>query len=74
MVDSSLRTENMGERVIIHEVGPRDGLQNEAVVLPTDQKVGLVARLQAAGCSQVEVSSFVRPRWVVDCLECGRRC
>jgi len=64
MVDSSLRTENMGERVIIHEVGPRDGLQNEAVVLPTDQKAGLVARLQAAGCPQVEVSSFVRPRWV----------
>ncbi len=64
MVDSILRTGKMGEQVTIHEVGPRDGLQNEPAVLPTGQKAELVARLRAAGCSQVEVTSFVRPRWV----------
>jgi hydroxymethylglutaryl-CoA lyase len=50
--------------VTIYEVGPRDGLQNEATVVPVDVKVELVERLVAAGLPVVEVTSFVHPRWV----------
>ena len=51
-------------RVFITEVGPRDGLQNEKVPLATDVKVELCERLLAAGVSQLEVTSFVSPKWV----------
>ena len=54
----------MTERVQVYEVAPRDGLQNEATVLPTELKVELIHRLAAAGYSDIEVSSFVRPRWI----------
>lgn len=50
--------------VRIYEVSPRDGLQNEAAVVPTAEKAELVARLAAAGLPDVEVTSFVRPRWI----------
>ncbi|MGV3719602.1 MAG: hydroxymethylglutaryl-CoA lyase [Actinomycetota bacterium] len=49
------------ERVRLVEVGPRDGLQAVAAAVPTEQKIGLVRRLAAAGCPEIEVSSFVRP-------------
>jgi hydroxymethylglutaryl-CoA lyase len=52
------------ERVTIYEVGPRDGLQNESVVLPVEVKAEFVRRLVAAGLPAVEVTSFVHPRWV----------
>jgi hydroxymethylglutaryl-CoA lyase len=52
------------ERVTICEVGPRDGLQNEAVTVPTEVKVEFVRRLVSAGLAVVEVTSFVRPGWV----------
>jgi hydroxymethylglutaryl-CoA lyase len=52
------------ERVQVYEVAPRDGLQNEATVLPTEQKVEFIRRLVASGYSDIEVSSFVRPRWI----------
>lgn len=48
----------------VYEVSPRDGLQNEPTVLSTDMKLGLIQRLIDAGCRDIEVSSFVRPRWV----------
>lgn len=48
-------------RVRIHEVGPRDGLQNEAGVVPTEAKIEFVRRLVRAGLGTVEVTSFVRP-------------
>jgi hydroxymethylglutaryl-CoA lyase len=51
-------------RVTLVEVGPRDGLQNEAAPVGTGDKVALVHRLQAAGCKEIEVTSFVSPRWV----------
>lgn len=54
----------MGERVIITEVGPRDGLQNERVVPPTEAKVAFVDALTEAGCPSIEVTSFVHPRRV----------
>lgn len=52
------------EAVRIWEVGARDGLQNEAVSVPTEVKAELVSRLVAAGLRTVEVTSFVSPRWV----------
>ncbi len=51
-------------RVTVHEVGPRDGLQNEQQTVPLEVKVELVERLVAAGLPTVEVTSFVSPRWV----------
>jgi len=50
--------------VTLVEVGPRDGLQNEAAPVSTALKVELVQRLQAAGCREIEVTSFVSPKWV----------
>ncbi|MCC6623860.1 MAG: hydroxymethylglutaryl-CoA lyase [Deltaproteobacteria bacterium] len=54
----------MSEPVYITEVGPRDGLQNEKVVIPTEAKVAFIEALVAAGVRQIEVGSFVSPRWV----------
>lgn len=47
--------------VTVYEVGPRDGLQNESVVLPTALKAELIRRLAGAGLPAIEVASFVRP-------------
>jgi len=58
------RLEGLPERVTIWEVGPRDGLQNEATVVPVEVKVELVERLVDAGHTVVETTSFVRPEWV----------
>src|SRR5262245_61184744 len=51
-------------RVSIVEVGPRDGLQNEKAVVPTEAKIAFVDRLTAAGHLRIEVSAFVSPKWV----------
>ncbi|MFE5853598.1 hydroxymethylglutaryl-CoA lyase [Streptomyces sp. NPDC056500] len=51
-------------RVRIHEVGPRDGLQNEKAVVPTEVKAEFIHRLAAAGLTTIEATSFVHPRWV----------
>jgi hydroxymethylglutaryl-CoA lyase len=50
--------------VTLVEVGPRDGLQNEAAPVSTAHKVELVHRLQDAGLREIEVTSFVSPKWV----------
>jgi hydroxymethylglutaryl-CoA lyase len=50
--------------VKIIEVGPRDGLQNEAQTIPADIKIELVNRLSQAGFANVEAASFVSPKWV----------
>ncbi len=52
------------KRVRIVDVGPRDGLQNEKAVVPTDVKVSLIERLADAGVRNVESTSFVSPKWV----------
>ncbi len=52
------------KRVRIVEVGPRDGLQNEAKSVPTAVKVELIERLAAAGLPAVEATAFVSPKWV----------
>ncbi|MEU5805710.1 MULTISPECIES: hydroxymethylglutaryl-CoA lyase [unclassified Streptomyces] len=51
-------------RVRIHEVGARDGLQNEKSAVPTAVKAEFIHRLAAAGLTTVEATSFVHPRWV----------
>lgn len=51
-------------RVRIHEVGPRDGLQNEKGVIPTEVKAEFIHRLAEAGLTTVEATSFVHPKWV----------
>jgi len=51
-------------RVTLVEVGPRDGLQNEKQPVTSAVKVELVHRLQAAGLREIEVTSFVSPKWV----------
>ncbi|MEO3858022.1 hydroxymethylglutaryl-CoA lyase [Acrocarpospora sp. B8E8] len=51
-------------RITIWEVGPRDGLQNEAAILPIEVKVELVERLADAGHTVVETTSLVHPAWV----------
>ncbi len=50
------------DRVRIYEVGPRDGLQNESVVLPTATKLRYIELLVAAGLREIEATSFVSPR------------
>lgn len=51
-------------KVKLVEVGPRDGLQNEKQPVPASVKIELVHRLQEAGLTEIEVTSFVSPKWV----------
>jgi len=55
---------NVPARVRIVEVGPRDGLQNEAAQIATADKIAFVDRLSDAGHGTIEVSAFVSPKWV----------
>jgi hydroxymethylglutaryl-CoA lyase len=57
-------TVGLPERVTIYEVGARDGLQNEAAVVPVEVKVEFLTRLAAAGLGVLEATSFVHPKWV----------
>ncbi|MFF2168390.1 hydroxymethylglutaryl-CoA lyase [[Kitasatospora] papulosa] len=56
--------QGLPDRVRIHEVGARDGLQNEKSVVPTEVKAEFVRRLAEAGLSTIEATSFVHPKWV----------
>ncbi|MFD4787731.1 hydroxymethylglutaryl-CoA lyase [Streptomyces sp. NPDC058459] len=51
-------------RVRIHEVGARDGLQNEKTAVPTEVKAEFIRRLRTAGLTTIEATSFVHPQWV----------
>jgi hydroxymethylglutaryl-CoA lyase len=53
---------NLPNSVTVVEVGPRDGLQNEAGSIPTDQKVELIERLSETGLKRIEITSFVHPK------------
>ncbi|MFN4324264.1 MAG: hydroxymethylglutaryl-CoA lyase [Azonexus sp.] len=55
---------NLPSHVKIVEVGPRDGLQNEKQVVPTEIKIELIDRLAEAGLTVIEATSFVSPKWV----------
>jgi len=51
-------------KIRITEVGPRDGLQNEAKILSIKDKIKLIDLLSVCGIAEIEVSSFVSPRWI----------
>ncbi|RYX93160.1 MAG: hydroxymethylglutaryl-CoA lyase [Comamonadaceae bacterium] len=51
-------------KVVLVDVGPRDGLQNEKSPVPAEVKIELVHRLQDAGLTEIEVTSYVSPKWV----------
>jgi hydroxymethylglutaryl-CoA lyase len=55
---------SLPKRVKIIEVGPRDGLQNEAQTIPAEIKIELVNQLSAAGFQNIEAAAFVSPKWV----------
>jgi hydroxymethylglutaryl-CoA lyase len=55
---------SLPSKATVVEVGPRDGLQSEPEVVPTEAKVGLINRLGEAGYRHIEITSFVNPRWV----------
>lgn len=56
--------EQLPKRVRIVEVGPRDGLQNEAEQVATADKVKLIKAIAAAGVKNIEITSFVSPKWI----------
>ena len=58
------------DRVSLFEMGPRDGLQNEAAV-PTQAKVALIESLADAGVKRIEAGSFVSPKWVPQMADSG---
>jgi len=62
------------DKVRLVEVGPRDGLQNEAVTISTAVKVALIERLSAAGLPAIEVGAFVSPRWVPQMADTAEVC
>ena len=55
---------SLPKSVRIVEVGPRDGLQNESIIVPTEKKAEFIRLLVAAGFQDIEVASFVHPKWV----------
>lgn len=55
---------NFPKNVTIIEVGPRDGLQNEKNLIPTEEKIKFIKKLKEAGIKEMELTSFVSPKWV----------
>lgn len=54
-------TNSKSDTVVVREVGPRDGLQNAAAIMPTDAKLAWIAAMKSAGVREMEVASFVPP-------------
>jgi hydroxymethylglutaryl-CoA lyase len=68
--------ERFPQRVTIYEVGPRDGLQNEARPVPTADKIAMIDALSATGLERIEITSFVNPKWIpqlADASEVARK-
>ncbi|XP_071951405.1 3-hydroxy-3-methylglutaryl-CoA lyase, cytoplasmic-like isoform X2 [Antedon mediterranea] len=63
-VDLMALASKLPKYVKIVEVGPRDGLQNEKEIVPTEVKVELINRLSETGLAVIEATSFVSPKWV----------
>lgn len=55
---------NWPTKVTIKEVGPRDGLQNEKVFISTEDKIAWINQLSASGLKNIEITSFVNPKWI----------
>src|SRR5262245_53842219 len=58
-------------RVTVYEVGPRDGLQNEARPVPTADKIAFIDALSATGLERIEITSFVNPKWIPQLADAG---
>jgi len=63
--------DGLPSKVTIYEVGPRDGLQNEAHPVSADTKVELIGRLADAGLGVIEVTSFVPAKWIPQLADSG---
>lgn len=68
----TVMAEGLPTRVRIHEVGARDGLQNESTIVPTEIKAEFIHRLAAAGLGTIEATSFVHPTWVPQLADAER--
>ncbi|RCW42356.1 hydroxymethylglutaryl-CoA lyase [Paenibacillus prosopidis] len=55
---------NLPGEVVIKEVGPRDGLQNEKLLVPTEHKISWINQLSSTGLTYIEFSAFVSPKWI----------
>ncbi|TDC74924.1 hydroxymethylglutaryl-CoA lyase [Streptomyces hainanensis] len=66
------RDESLPTRVRIHEVGPRDGLQNEKAIVPAEVKAEFIHRLADAGLTTIEATSFVHPAWIPQLADAER--
>ncbi len=64
--------EELPSEVSLYEVGPRDGLQNEAVTIGTVRKLRLIEALIAAGLTRIEITSFVSPHWIPQLADADR--
>lgn len=62
---------NLPKKATIIEVGPRDGLQNEKNFVPTDVKKEFILRLKQSGVNEMELTSFVSPKWVPQMQDAG---
>jgi hydroxymethylglutaryl-CoA lyase len=68
--------DTLPRKVTVYEVGPRDGLQNEARQVPTADKIAFIDALAGAGLSRIEITSFVHPKWIpqlADAVEVAQR-
>jgi hydroxymethylglutaryl-CoA lyase len=66
-----IMTLNLPKKVTIIEVGPRDGLQNEKTFIPTEVKKQFISSLKSAGIKEMELTSFVSPKWVPQMSDAG---
>jgi hydroxymethylglutaryl-CoA lyase len=64
--------EKLPGRVTVYEVGPRDGLQNEARMVPTSDKVAFIDALGRCGLPAIEITSFVSPKWIPQLADSGQ--
>jgi hydroxymethylglutaryl-CoA lyase len=63
--------EQLPPDVMLYEVGPRDGLQNESRMVPTEDKIRLVDALSQTGLRAIEITSFVNPKWIPQLADGG---
>lgn len=62
---------NLPQNVVLKEVGPRDGLQNEKGLIETKDKIQWIDQLSESGLNYIEVSSFVHPKWIPQLADAG---
>ncbi|WP_343840335.1 hydroxymethylglutaryl-CoA lyase [Salinibacillus aidingensis] len=56
--------QNLPDKIYLKDVGPRDGLQNEETWIETEDKVTMIDKLAQSGLKEIEISSFVHPKWI----------